>query len=106
MTNEEAIKIVEDMMFNMSAEGLRISRDEDEAVEKLIQTAKDFDVLTGIIVGIMAQKKDAHESACLGVYLHGLSGESASKEKGNYSVLAEDIVEHISEVLKEIPEVV
>lgn len=64
------------------------------------------DVLTGIIVGIMAQKKDAHESACLGVYLHGLSGESASKEKGNYSVLAEDIVEHISEVLKEIPEVV
>lgn len=49
MTNEEAIKIVEDMMFNMSAEGLRISRDEDEAVEKLIQTAKDFDVLTGII---------------------------------------------------------
>lgn len=45
MTNQQAIKIVEDMIFNMSAEGIRFSRDEDEAVEKLIQTAKDFDVL-------------------------------------------------------------
>lgn len=45
MTNQEAIKIVEDMMFNMSAEGLRISRDEDEAVEKLIQTAREYDAL-------------------------------------------------------------
>lgn len=48
-TNQEAIKIVEDMIFNMSAEGIRISRDEDEAIEKLIQTAKEYDVLTGII---------------------------------------------------------
>ena len=49
MTNQEAIKIIEDMIFNMSAEGIRISRDEDEAIEKLIQTAKEYDVLTGII---------------------------------------------------------
>jgi UDP-N-acetylmuramyl tripeptide synthase len=49
MTNQEAIKIVEDMIFNMSAEGIRISQDEDKAIKKLIQTAKEFDVLMGII---------------------------------------------------------
>jgi len=45
MTNKEAIEIVESMMFNMGAEGIRISRNEDEAIEKLIQTAKDYDAL-------------------------------------------------------------
>ena len=49
MTNQEAIKIVEDMIFNMSAEGIRISRDEDEAVEKLIRNTKEYDILTAII---------------------------------------------------------
>lgn len=45
MTNQEAIKIVENMIFNMSAEDIRILRDEDEAIEKLIQTAKDYDTI-------------------------------------------------------------
>lgn len=60
------------------------------------------DVLTGIICGIVAQGKSADESARLGVYLHGLAGDVAKWKKGAYSVLASDIIESISDVLKEI----
>ncbi len=60
------------------------------------------DVLCGIITGILAQKKDLYASACLGVYLHGLTGEFVAKKKGQYSVLASDIVENIDEILRQI----
>ena len=60
------------------------------------------DVLTGIIAGILVQGKNSFEAACLGVYLHGLSGDFARKEKGNYSVLASDLIDLIGEILKEI----
>ena len=60
------------------------------------------DVLTGIIAAIMAQKVDAHQAACLGVYLHGLSGDCAREYKGSYSVLAGDLVDSIGEILKQI----
>lgn len=60
------------------------------------------DVLTGIISGIAAQGIDLAEAARLGVYLHGLAGDVAKTKKGAYSVLASDIIESISDVLKEI----
>lgn len=60
------------------------------------------DVLTGIITGIAAQGKELFEAAKLGVYLHGLAGDVAKSQKGAYSVLASDIIECISDVLKEI----
>lgn len=60
------------------------------------------DVLTGIISGIVAQGKDLEEAARLGVYLHGLAGDVAKAKKGSYCVLASDIIESISDVLKEI----
>ena len=60
------------------------------------------DVLTGIISGIVAQGKASDEAARLGVYLHGLAGDVAKCKKGAYSVLASDIIESISDVLKEI----
>lgn len=60
------------------------------------------DVLTGIISGILAQKTGIYEAACLGVYLHGMAGDVARDKKGQYSVLAGDIVDNISEILKQI----
>ena len=60
------------------------------------------DVLTGIITGVLAQKKEIYESACLGTYLHGLAGDLAAKEKGEYSVLASDLICFVSKVLKDI----
>ena len=60
------------------------------------------DVLTGMIVGILAQKTTVYESACLGVYLHGMAGDYAAQQKGMYSVLAGDITDFAGEVLKQI----
>lgn len=60
------------------------------------------DVLTGIIAGLLAQKPEAYSAACLGVYLHGLSGDAAKQEKGSYSVLAGDLIDGIGKVLKEL----
>ena len=55
-----------------------------------------------MITGIFAQNRNAYQSACLGVYLHGLAGDIAANEKGKYSVLASDIVDSIEKVLKQI----
>ena len=60
------------------------------------------DVLTGIIAGTLAQSADIFEGTCLAVYLHGLAGDVARDKNGNYSVLANDIVESIGEVLKKL----
>jgi hypothetical protein len=46
MTNKEAIEIVNNLMILNKDE---FYSDELEAFEKLIQTAKDYNVLTGII---------------------------------------------------------
>ena len=62
------------------------------------------DVLAGVIAGIMAQGVPPYEAATLGVYLHGLGGDAAKESKGAYSVLAQDIIEGISDVLKRIEE--
>ena len=50
MTNQEAIKIGEDIITNMRNHSWSEFENQDfEAIEKLIQTAKEYDVLTGII---------------------------------------------------------
>lgn len=62
------------------------------------------DVLTGIIVGLVAQKRSCHEAACLGVYLHGLAGDAVQAEKGSYSLLATDLVRALFGLLVQHPE--
>lgn len=58
-------------------------------------TAGSGDVLTGIIGAFIAQKMDLFEAARLGVYVHGLAGDDAKNERGTYSMMASDIIEHI-----------
>ncbi len=56
------------------------------------------DVLAGVIAALCAQKHlelSRFEAAAMGVYLHGLAGERASKDLGEYSVLARDIANNI-----------
>ena len=48
-----------------------------------------------IIGGFLAQHIEPFEAARLGVYVHGLAGDDAKKERGTYSMMASDIVEHI-----------
>ncbi len=62
-------------------------------------TAGSGDVLAGITGGLLAQGMDEFEAACLSVYLHGLSGESAGIKKGRYGVVATDIIEELMQVM-------
>lgn len=59
------------------------------------------DVLAGMITGFLAQGMKKKEACELGVLLHGLCGDSARARKGAYSVFASDLINEISEVLKE-----
>lgn len=63
-------------------------------------TAGSGDVLTGIIAGLISQGLNSKDAATLGVYIHGLSGESASNELGNYAVMADDIINHINHIVR------
>ena len=55
-----------------------------------------------MISGIVAQGADLFEAAVLGVYLHGLSGEIASKTLTNYSVMADDLIANIPNVIMQL----
>lgn len=60
------------------------------------------DVLCGMISGFLAQGLTAFEACLLAVYLHGLSGELASKELTEYSVLASDLLKYIPSAIRTI----
>ncbi len=62
------------------------------------------DVLAGILAGLLVQQKDSKRAACLGTYLHGRCGDLAREEKGPYSVLARDLLEHIGPAFGELIE--
>ncbi len=63
-------------------------------------TAGSGDVLAGITGAILSFGKSSFETACLSVYLHGLSGDSAAKALGKSSMTASDIAEHIGDFLE------
>ena len=58
-------------------------------------TAGSGDVLTGMILSLLAQRYTSQEAALLGVYLHGKAGDEAAKEIGENSMIARDIVKSI-----------
>ena len=64
-------------------------------------TGGSGDVLTGIIAALVAQGLPLFGATTLGVYIHGLAGDAAADELGEYSVMASDIVEHISTIIKD-----
>ncbi len=60
------------------------------------------DVLTGILTGLLAQGYPAVDAAMLGVYLHGLSGDLACRERGPNSVIASDLIDQISAAFRKM----
>jgi hydroxyethylthiazole kinase-like uncharacterized protein yjeF len=58
-------------------------------------TGGSGDVLTGVILGMMAQGYTSLEACLAGTYLHGLAGDLASEDLGYEASLASDITGHI-----------
>ena len=65
-----------------------------------MSTAGAGDVLTGVIAGLVATGLKPFEAAKLGVYIHGMAGDLAAERMGQNGMLARDIVEAISDVIK------
>ncbi len=63
-------------------------------------TGGSGDVLTGIIAGLMAQGIEAAGAAAAGVYLHGMAGDAAAREKGMMGIVAGDILQALPTVTK------
>lgn len=63
-------------------------------------TAGSGDVLTGIIVALLAQGLRPHYAATLGAYLHGVAGEFAAEKKTPYCMIASDILDHLPEAFR------
>lgn len=61
-------------------------------------TGGSGDVLTGVIAGLVAQGAKPELAAPLGVYIHGLAGDEASKTYGRYSLMAQMILEKLPDV--------
>lgn len=64
-------------------------------------TAGAGDVLTGIVAGLIAQGMDVPLAAPVGVYLHGMAADQQAARVGTYGLMAQDIIEGISKVLRE-----
>ena len=74
-------------------------------------TAGSGDVLTGIIVSLMGQRSMLEESgkrisssqaALCGVFVHGLAGDLAAEDLGEYGLIAGDMAYYVAKALKEI----
>ncbi len=57
------------------------------------------DVLTGMIGALLAQGRDALESACAAVYLHGFAGDLAAEQNTEHALTATDIIDSLGQAL-------
>lgn len=62
-------------------------------------TAGTGDVLSGIVASFAAQGLGCFDAAELGVYIHGLSGDFAAKDKGVHGLLAGDVADNIPQAI-------
>jgi NAD(P)H-hydrate repair Nnr-like enzyme with NAD(P)H-hydrate dehydratase domain len=65
-------------------------------------TGGSGDVLTGILTGLLAQGYSAMDAAIVGVYIHGLSGDFAAREKGQHSLIASDLIDFLPAAFKSV----
>lgn len=62
------------------------------------------DVLTGMIAGFMAQDIKPEKATFIACYVHGIAGELAALEHGDYGVTAADIADNIGRAIVQITE--
>jgi hydroxyethylthiazole kinase-like uncharacterized protein yjeF len=65
-------------------------------------TAGTGDVLTGMVVGFLAQGLSSWDAACAATYVHGYAGDLASQQLGQAGMLARDVIAQIPYALQEL----
>lgn len=65
-------------------------------------TAGSGDVLTGIILSLLAQGYAVEQAVRLGVYLHGLAGDIAAEKLCYESLVSSDIVDNLSQAFRDL----
>ncbi len=65
-------------------------------------TAGSGDLLTGVILGLLAQGYSSKESALAGIYLHSLAGDLAANEIGEESLITSDIADYLSAAFRKV----
>lgn len=65
-------------------------------------TAGTGDVLTGMIVGLLAQGVPAWEAACAATYFHGAAGDLAARQLGQAGMVAGDVIAQIPYAIQQI----
>ncbi len=65
-------------------------------------TGGSGDVLTGFLLGLLAQGFSPENAAITGVYLHGLAADLAVKQKSTYSLVAGDIINFLGKAFLEV----
>jgi NAD(P)H-hydrate epimerase len=65
-------------------------------------TAGSGDVLTGIILGLLAQGYRPEEASVIGVYLHGIAGNLAAANLSEESLIAGDITRMLGKAFRQL----
>lgn len=65
-------------------------------------TGGSGDVLSGLILSLLAQGYHAENAVIAGVFIHGLAGDIAAEERGEYSVLASNIAKSIGPAIMKL----
>jgi NAD(P)H-hydrate epimerase len=60
------------------------------------------DVLTGIVVALLAQRVAAFEAATLGAWLHGFAGDRMTSQRGRSGVLAAEVAAALPEACESL----
>jgi hydroxyethylthiazole kinase-like uncharacterized protein yjeF len=68
-------------------------------------TAGTGDVLTGMMVGLLAQGMPSWEAACAATYLHGAAGDLAAARMGQAGMISGDVIEEIPYALRQIHQI-
>lgn len=65
-------------------------------------TAGSGDVLTGVILGLLAQGAEPETAAVTGVFIHGTAGDLAAVYRSEESMIASDITDMLGKAFKQI----
>ncbi|MBW6492170.1 MAG: NAD(P)H-hydrate dehydratase [Lentimicrobium sp.] len=65
-------------------------------------TAGSGDVLTGVILGLLASGYPARDACILGMWLHGKAGDLAAKKHSPEAMIARDIIDNLGKAFKKL----